>query len=93
MFFEGEPMDAREQEFPLRHEWEEFSKAVFVRGMSAQQLTDLRRTFYGGASAMYFAVLRHLSPGDEVTESDLDFMMGLRKELHEFNEAVKRGEK
>jgi hypothetical protein len=74
----------------IEKEWRKFCLACFG-DISEQQYTDLRRTFYGGASAMYFSLLSMLDPGDEPTDADLQKMRDLHAELHKFNEDVKAG--
>jgi hypothetical protein len=63
----------------LANEFATFCKACFGR------------TFYGGASAVYFLLLARVSPGDEPTEADIDLMRGLQRELGAFVESVKAG--
>jgi hypothetical protein len=74
----------------LANEFATFCKACFG-DVSDQQFIDLRRTFYGGASAVYFLLLARVSPGDEPTEADIDLMRGLQRELGAFVESVKAG--
>lgn len=70
--------------------WRDFCLKCFGN-ISEQQYIDLRRTFYGGASALYFALMAQLDPGDEPSEADLEKMRGVQAELVAFNELVKQG--
>ncbi len=74
----------------IEQEWKKFCLACFGN-ISDQQYIDLRRTFYGGASAVFFALMSMLDPGDEPTEADLQRMRDLHAELHKFNDDVKAG--
>jgi hypothetical protein len=81
-----------ERERMIEKEWLDFCRKCFGN-ISHQQYIDLRRTFYGGAAALYGLQMRLLDPsaGDEPTEQDLQMMRGLRTELDHFNEEVKAG--
>jgi hypothetical protein len=74
----------------IEAEWKEFCLACFGN-LSEQQYIDLRRTFYGGASALYFALMKMLDPGAEPTDADLAKMRAFHVELTAFNEDVKAG--
>lgn len=74
----------------IESEWRKFCLACFG-DISDQQYTDLRRTFYGGASALFFAFMNMLDPGTEPTDADLEKVSALRDELVAFNESVKAG--
>jgi hypothetical protein len=75
----------------IEKEWQSFRVACFGN-ISEQQYVDLRRTFYGGVSSLYFILMSSFDSGDEPTESDLQRMRELHNELHLFNDAVKAGE-
>jgi len=77
-------------ELSIEAEWKKFCVACFG-DISDQQYIDLRRTFYGGVSALYLLLMRMLDPGDEPTEADLAKMRSIHNELMAFNEAVKTG--
>jgi hypothetical protein len=74
----------------IEKQWREFCLACFGN-ISEQQYIDLRRAFYGGASALYFSIMRMLDPGDKPTEADLEKMHAMQAELYAFNEEVKAG--
>jgi hypothetical protein len=82
------PRDARF----FQGEFDRFCLACFGN-ISAQQYIDMRRTFFGGAASFMQAAVSYLSPGDQVTEEDMAMIKTLTRELLDFNEAVKRGEK
>ena len=74
----------------VEKEWREFCLKCFGN-VGEAQCRDLRRTFYGGASAVYFLMLRMFDPGEEPTEADLQKMRDLQAELYDFNNEVKAG--
>lgn len=74
----------------IEEEFRKFCLACFGN-VSEQQFIDLRRTFYGGASALYFLLMTMLDPEDEPTENDMQKMHKINSELIAFNEAVKIG--
>lgn len=74
----------------IEEEWKKFCLACFGN-IGEQQYIDLRRTFYGGASALFFVFMNLLEPGAEPTEGDLEKVTALQKELKSFNEDVKSG--
>lgn len=74
----------------LETEWRKFALACFG-DIGHQQYTDLRRTFYAGASALFFLFMKVLDPGVEPTEADLAKVTVLHAEINNFNEEVKAG--
>jgi len=76
----------------LHEEFQKFCLACFG-DISEGQYTDLRRTFMGGAAAVFGFLMREIEPGEEPSEADLALVRSLQDELLDFNEAVKRGEK
>lgn len=74
----------------LEKQWKSFCLKCFG-DISEQQYIDLKRTFFGGAAAMFAEVMNMLDPGLEPTEEDLKNMTSLQNELHAFNEEVKAG--
>ena len=85
-------MCGKPKDMLIQDEFDEFCIACFG-DISRQQYIDLRHTFFGGASALYFLVMRKLSPESEPTEGDLEIMRGIHREIHRFNEEVKKGAK
>lgn len=74
----------------IEGEWKAFCLACFG-DISEQQYIDLRRTFYGGASALFFIFMSVLEPGEEPTEGDLEKITALQNEILSFNKDVKAG--
>lgn len=75
----------------LEQQWKEFCLACFGN-ISEQQYIDLRRTFYGGASALFIIIMNFLDPStDEPAEADMQKMTSLKDEIFKFNQEVKAG--
>jgi len=74
----------------IEEEFRKFCLACFGN-INKQQYIDLRRTFYGGASALFFLFMSILEPGEEPTENDLAKVSALRNEIIQFNKDVKEG--
>jgi hypothetical protein len=55
-------------------------------GAPAEQLEQLRQTFFAGAQHLYTSIMRVLDPGDEPTDSDLSRMGLIDAELKAFIE-------
>lgn len=74
----------------LQKQFDKFCLTCF-RDITEQQYIDLRRTFFGGASAMYFQVT---GPVAELPDEEaMAALTQYREEIFAFNESVKRGEK
>jgi hypothetical protein len=80
------------QETLIANEFDEFCKVCF-KDLTEQQFIDLRRTFFGGASALWFLVMNKLSEGQDVTDADMEMAQNLHREIFQFNEDVKAGKK
>ncbi len=76
---------------PLAVKFAAYRALVIPPDASAVQIKESRRAFYAGAAALMQTVFAHLSPGEDVTESDEAFMMGIESELKRFAEDVKEG--
>jgi hypothetical protein len=74
----------------IEEEWKKYCLACFGN-ISDQQYIDLRRTFYGGASALFFVFMGLLEPGLEPTAGDVERVTMLQNELLRFNQDVTDG--
>lgn len=83
-------MRDRVQHETIEYQWQDFCLKCFGN-LDPQQYVDLRRTFYGGAVALYGLLMQHLDSGDEITDHDVQMMHNLRDEILRFNEDVKAG--
>jgi hypothetical protein len=75
----------------IEAEWKDFSVNCLVGKITPDELRDLRRIFYAGASAMFRLILIELDAGDEPTERDMDYIDSLSNEIKTFNDQVKAG--
>ena len=76
----------------IDNEFEDFAKVCFGN-ISPQQYIDLRRTFFGGAAALWKIVFENLAPGDEATPADLGMLTAIQNEMEQFSADVKAGRK
>ena len=72
-------------------EWDAFAEVTLPRDCSAVQRREMRLAFYGGASAVFFALLNRLTGGQEAEEADLTMLKRLGEELQQFADDVKEG--
>lgn len=73
-------------------EWNKFSAAIGLAQAGELQRTEMRRAFYGGATAAFYGIMLSLGHEPEATEADLDTMSGVDRELKEFAEKLKAGQ-
>ena len=71
----------------LEGQWETFRATCFPPNLSKQQSIDLKRTFFGGAAGMIYAMTE--TPLGSMSATDL--FTELQTELLTFNEDVKAG--
>jgi hypothetical protein len=77
----------------IQEEFDGYVKAAFPPDISAEQMTDLRRTFFAGACSLHGLIMSELSPGLEATQDDLAMMLAISAELLAFDQMVRRGER
>ena len=86
----SKPTDLSEGAIPLRERltlaesWTEFERAVLPAHVGDLQRSEMRKAFYGGASAMFGCVTGGLDADHEPTMKDLEYLDSLNKELHDF---------
>jgi len=76
----------------VREAWEEYRKVVMHPGAGPTQMQECRRAFYAGAHMLLCATMTGLSPGDDITQADEDYIGALHYELLMFAAQVKKGE-
>lgn len=74
----------------LADEWNEFERAIGLRGCSDVQRIEMRRAFYGGAITMYNLAMTGLDEGSEPTELDIAYMESIQQEIADYGEELKR---
>lgn len=75
----------------IAEQWDSYAREVLPRNAPTVQRWECRRSFYSGAAAMHTVMMASLSPGGDVTDSDLNAMEEIMGELLAFNERVKGG--
>lgn len=75
----------------ISNEWDSFRESVLSPHAPEVQVTEMRRAFFGGAMALFSALMTKFDEGEEETERDLLQMDAIDKELREFGERVGRG--
>lgn len=70
----------------LAREWDSFCRAAFPPGLSKQQMTDLKRTFFAGAKGFI-----NLVEGSDPSMSEEQLLSEVQIELLTFVEDVKAG--
>ncbi len=75
----------------MREQWGVFCERVIQVDAPEVQKIEMRRAFYAGGQAIMFRVIAAFSPGDEVTEPDIQVIADLKDELNRFAEDVKMG--
>jgi hypothetical protein len=67
--------------------WEFFSKSVIAKGTSEKQVTDLRKTFYAGASCFYDIIMDNAEYPEDVATRRL---AALHMEFVKFAEELRK---
>jgi hypothetical protein len=75
----------------MAEQWDSFARAVLPRDASATQKREMRRAFYAGAQGILHGVISVLAADHEPTESDMQIMQDLERELSDFADMVKNG--
>ena len=75
----------------INNAWEGFREDVLDPTASQVQVTEMRRAFFGGALALFSALMTKLDPGEEETERDLAQMDAIDQELRDFVSRVGTG--
>lgn len=75
----------------VQDQWETFARRVMPVGVSAVQYKEMRRAFYSGVEAHLKIMTKILGPGQEPTESDMQIMDGILKELEDFAADIASG--
>lgn len=68
--------------------WDSYRRMVLPTDASDVQIKETRQAFFAGAATLFHAVLRAVSPGDEVTPADIDFMQALQTEIDQFGAEI-----
>lgn len=63
--------------------WEAYLANVVPRSASAEQVNDMRNSFYAGAVTLYNGIMGNLTPGPRTEDGDLAMLEGIQHELEE----------
>jgi hypothetical protein len=72
-------------------EWKSYRQRVIPPTAPEVQVIESKRAFYGGAFSLFALLQRIASPGDEVTEADMNAMSNLDTEFKEFYRRMEAG--
>ena len=75
----------------LAEQYDSYAREVLPTNAPRVQRSECRRAFYSGAAAMHAVIMASLSPGGDVTDSDLNAMEEIMGEFMAFNERVRAG--
>lgn len=68
----------------LEKSWEMFRKIALPDDASQKEVAEARFVFLSGAAVMFHVVTGALSPGDGITQDDLEIMEAVNDELYRF---------
>lgn len=68
--------------------WLSYLRQVLPENAPEVQVIECRRAFYGGAATLFGSIMRSLSPGNGVTENDLQVMFDLEAELKAYSKEL-----
>ena len=76
----------------LRQGFESFRAATFPDGVGRKQAAEVECAFYAGALVAYATLVDGLgaSPGDELTDADIDLIDGIENEIEAFGARAKQ---
>ena len=72
-------------------EWATYRERVVPASAGQLQVQECRRAFYASAEAFWRAISKHLEPGEEVTEPEVDALDAMHRELVQFAVDVVEG--
>lgn len=76
---------------PLDTAWRTYAERVIPMTAPDTQRIECRRAFYAGAQAFLGAMMKHLDPGEDPTDDDLDLMDAMAAELKQFGVDIMAG--
>lgn len=74
-------------------EWRQYAERVLPPDAPRVQMMETRRAYYAGAASLLNLIMRHASPGDEITAEDDRLMDDIQAELDGFLRDVLAGRK
>jgi len=74
----------------IEKSWEQYKNMVIPKNAPEIQITECRQAFYAGASILFTSIIMFLEAGKEPTDSDMEKMIDVQKEIDEFGEKLDR---
>ena len=71
--------------------WNSYNNGVLRSDAGPVQREETRRAFYGGAGALFKALMDAMSPGTQEKEEDITVMEDVSAELHDFADSLDGG--
>lgn len=68
----------------IQSAWESYKDKVIPKEAGSIQLKESKLAFFAGAGILFYFLVNVMSPGGEVTESDMQKMRDIQKEIEEF---------
>lgn len=73
----------------IKTEWDSLWASIDPKGkLSKVQKTEMRKAFYAGAAAVFYKLVKGVSPGGEPTDQDMKLFEDIDAELREFAASV-----
>lgn len=72
----------------IENAWHSYFEMVVPTDASPTQIYETRLAFYGGANALFHAMLNSLSSGPDETAEDLELMADVDAELRAFKKSI-----
>lgn len=79
-----------EKGMPISGGWATYLEAVMPNEAGPIQIEETRRAFFAGAQHLYAMIMHGLTDGTEPTQTDLDRMLNIEKELADFASSFMR---
>ena len=74
---------------PVGRAWASYRERVLPVDAPPVQVRECQLAFYAGAVSLHEALLGGVSPGDGVTDADMELMEAIELELRAFVESVR----
>jgi hypothetical protein len=68
--------------------WDSYRKEVLPVDASPTQVSECRMAFYSGATALFSSLLHLLDETDDVTDTDIQVMESISRELNSFADSL-----
>lgn len=68
----------------IEREWQGFEGRVMPPEASVAQRKNMRIAFFAGATSMFNMLIRNVSQGEEITQTDMELMDSIEGEIAAF---------